>query len=84
MVFCQGIHARSPSGNRLKKDLRVQGHDIKYVYYGVKYILSKFLFFSPFRRPVMGLILYIFLQQSVILKNEDNILKWIRDALYTL
>ncbi|XP_078365018.1 protein fantom-like isoform X2 [Oculina patagonica] len=24
-----GIHARSPSGNRLKKDLRVQGHDIK-------------------------------------------------------
>ena len=84
MVFCQGIHARSPSGNRLKKDLRVQGHDIKYVYCGVKYILSKFLFFSPFRRPVTGLILYIFLQQSVILKNEDNILKWIRDALYTL
>ncbi|XP_020602821.1 protein fantom-like isoform X2 [Orbicella faveolata] len=24
-----GIHARTPSGNRLKKDLRVQGHDIK-------------------------------------------------------
>lgn len=24
-----GIHARSASGNRLKKDLRVQGHDIK-------------------------------------------------------
>nr|XP_058967650.1 protein fantom-like [Pocillopora verrucosa] len=24
-----GIHARTPSGNRLKKDLRVQGHDMK-------------------------------------------------------
>ena len=84
IMFCQGINARSPSGNRLRKDLRVQGHDIKYVYYAVKYILSKFLFFSPFRRPVTRWILYIFLQQSVILKNEDNILKWIRDALYTL
>lgn len=46
MVFCQGIHARSPSGNRLKKDLRVQGHDIKYVYYAVTYILKQILVFS--------------------------------------
>ena len=28
----QGVHARSPSGNRLKKDLRVQGHDMKLVH----------------------------------------------------
>ena len=46
MVFCQGIHARSPSGNRLKKDLRVQGHDIKYVYYAVMYIWKQILVFS--------------------------------------
>ena len=29
LLLFQGIHARTPSGNRLKKDLRVQGHDIK-------------------------------------------------------
>lgn len=81
MVFCQGIHARSPSGNRLKKDLRVQGHDIKYVYYGVKHILAN----SCFSFPLEGLwrdeyYISSCSMQSVILKNEDNILKWIRDA----